>query len=158
MTRHLHLALIALPLLLIEPRASIADEPDCAPIRVILEEAQHGFRALKTQEYSTQFESWQSRQTLPGYESCWIDDVSHRFWCLNRAPSVEAAAQAAAAQVETIARCWPDAPSRQATEIGDNNVTRLIRDWALPVDRRLRLVHRMPTRGDGLGSVFLYVY
>ena len=156
----LRLAPVAAALLLLQtqPPAWATDAPDCTPIGTILEEAPRGWRALKSDDYSTQFDSWRSTQTLPGFESCWIDDVSPRFWCLNRAPSVEAAAQAAAAQVATISGCWPDAPMRQSMETGDNNVTRLIRDWGLPVDRRLRLVHRMPTRGDGLGSVFLYVY
>lgn len=145
-------------LLLAQSTALAADDPACAPIQSILEAAPRNWRALKTEEYSTQFESWQSRQTLPSYESCWIDDVSPRYWCLFRAPSIEAAGKAAAAQAESIERCWPGAPTQQTIETGDNNVTRLIQDWTLSAERRLRLVHRKPTQGPGLSSVFLYVY
>ena len=145
-------------LLFVNAAALAADDPACAPIQSILEAAPRSWRALKTEEYSTQFESWQSRQTLPSYESCWVDDVSHRYWCLFRAPSIESAGKAAAAQAETIDRCWPGVPTQQAIETGDNNVTRLIQDWTLSAERRLRLVHRKPTQGQGLSSVFLYVY
>lgn len=151
-------ALVVATVAVVAPVAGAADDPVCAPLKSVIEEAPRGWRNLKTDEYSTQFESWQSRQTLPGYESCWIDDVSHRFWCLNRAPGAEAAGKAADAQAGVIDRCWPGVPTLQSIETGDNNITRVIRDWTLPADRRLRLVHRKPTRGSGLSSVFLYVY
>lgn len=158
MSGPLRSAVLVASLALSASAADAADDAICAPLKSVVEEAPRGWRGLKTEEYSTQYESWQSRQILPGYESCWIDDVSHRFWCLNRAPSLEAAAKAAETQAGVIDRCWPGVPTLRSTETGDNNVTRLIQDWTLPVDRRLRLVHRKPTRGSGLGSVFIYVY
>jgi len=149
---------VAVGLLLARDPTFAADDPACAPILAVLEAAPGGFRALRSAEYSTKFESWQSRQTLPGFDGCWVDDITRGFWCLLQAPGVEVAGRAAAAQAAVLERCWPGVPTKQFIETGDNNVTRWIQDWALPGERRLRLVHRKPNSGPGLSAVFLYVY
>lgn len=148
-------ALLALP----GARAGAGEEhPDCAPLVAVLDQAASRFSTLAGSEYSTRFDARRATITLPGFGSCWVDDVSLAFWCMEQSQSPQAAGRSAAAQAKIVERCWPDAPTRQDIERGDDGVTRLVQDWVLRGRHRLRLVQRKPNSGPGLGSVFLYLY
>ena len=134
------------------------EHPDCAPLAAVLDQAPSRFAALAGPEYSTRFDARRAKTTLPGFDSCWVDDVTRSFWCLRQSSSPAEAGKEAAAQAERVERCWPGVPTRQDIERGDNGVTRLVQDWMVRGGTRLRLVQRKPTAGAGLGSVFLYLY
>jgi hypothetical protein len=152
------LALLAL--LALAPASAPAGEehPDCAPLAAVLDQAPARYAPLAGAEYSTRFEARRATTTIPGFDSCWVDDVTRSFWCLRQSPSPAEAGRSAAAQAEIVERCWPGVPTRQDIERGDDGVTRLVQDWIVRGRTRLRLVQRKPTSGAGLGSVFLYLY
>ncbi|MFM8678419.1 MAG: hypothetical protein ACKOGH_02205 [Alphaproteobacteria bacterium] len=153
------LVLLVAAALLPAPAPASGDRPDCAPIAAVLEQAPSRFAALAGNEYSTRFDARRATTTLPGFDSCWVDDVTRSFWCLRQSASPAEAGREAAAQAELVDRCWPGVRTRQDIERGDDNVTRLVQDWLIPDKARLRLVQRRPTTGQqGLGSVFLYVH
>lgn len=130
----------------------------CATIRSVVDAAPQSFAALATSDYATLFESWRAGVTLPGFDSCWVDDLSRAFWCLHRAPGVAEAGRFAAAMADTLDACWSGAPTRQEIETGDDGFMRLIQDWYPSPERRIRLVHRRPRSGPGLSAVFVYFY
>lgn len=138
--------------------AQSTDNALCAPLTEILTAAPREFRALRGDDYSTKFESWRAKITLDGYDACWIDDVSRSFWCLLQAPDMPSAASRAERTIADVTACHPTARQQQGSEAMDNNVTRVITEWIVESERRLRLVHRYPTKPPGLAAVFLYVY
>lgn len=153
------LALVALLVLAAGPAPAGEEGPDCAPLVAVLDHAPARYAPLAGTEYSTRFDARRATTTLPGFDSCWVDDVTRSFWCLRQSPSPAEAGRSAAAQAEIVERCWPGVPTRQDIERGDDGVTRLIQDWMVRGGTRLRLVQRKPTTGTtGLGSVFLYLY
>ncbi len=130
----------------------------CEPLSRIVATAPREFSPLKSAEYSTKFESWQSRETLPGFDSCWIDDVQHRFWCLHQAPNIDAAMRLGAQTVDSVTGCYPVVRRRSATVTMDNDLTRTTTEWTLDETRRVLVVERRPSSGRGVASVFLYLY
>ena len=156
--RRLLLALSAVLAVIDGAPAQNAENALCAPLSEILAAAPREFRPLRGDDYSTKFESWRAKITLDGYDACWIDDVSRSFWCLLQAPDMPSAASRAERTLTDVTACHPTARRQQGSEAMDNNVTRVITDWLLEGDRRLRLVHRYPTKPPGLAAVFLYVY
>ncbi|MBL8697477.1 MAG: hypothetical protein JNK67_03850 [Alphaproteobacteria bacterium] len=151
-------SLVAAVMTVAAPASGAEDAALCTSIERIVAAAPKEFRALRDSEYSTKFESWRSSLTLDGFDACWIDDVSRSFWCLLQAPDMAAAAARAERTLAGVSDCLPAARQQQLTETMDNNVTRQITDWIVDDARRLRLVHRYPTRPPGLAAVFLYVY
>jgi hypothetical protein len=147
---------LASTLWLAAPPAVGADP--CDQLRRIVESAPLKFGPLATSDYATLFESWRAGETLPGFDSCWVDDLSRAFWCLHRAPGVPEAGSVAAAMADRLDACWPGAPTRQEVETGDDGFMRLIQDWYPAPERRIRLVHRRPRSGPGLSAVFVYFY
>jgi hypothetical protein len=141
-------------------RAQAAGDPGaaCATLGDIISAAPRQFRDVASDEYVTLFESWRARITVAGFDACWIDDVTRAFWCIHRANGVAEAGRVAARQAERLDQCWPAVATHQTVETGDDGVTRLIQDWSVAEGRRIRLVHRKPSRGEGLSAVFLYVY
>lgn len=156
--RGLPAALVALAAVAAPDGAGAQDNALCAPLAEIVAAAPREFRPLRSEEYSTKFESWRARLTLDGFDACWIDDVSRSFWCLLQAPDMPTAAARAERALAEVSACHAGAPTQQVSEAMDNNVTRQITDWAIDDKRRVRLVHRYPTKPPGLASVFLYVY
>ena len=152
------LALAALLALAATGAGAGEEHADCAPLVAVLDQAPSRFAALASTEYSTRFDARRATTTLPGFDSCWVDDVTRAFWCMRQSPDAREAGRTAAAQAELLERCWPGVPTRQDIERGDDGVTRLVQDWVLRERHRLRLVQRKPTSGPGLGSVFVYVY
>ena len=130
----------------------------CTTLGEVLGAAPRQFRAVASDEYEMLFDSWRARITLPGFDTCWVDDVTRAFWCLHRANGVAEAGRTAARQAEHLDACWPAAATHQNIETGEDGVTRLIQDWIVAEGRRIRIVHRKPARGEGLSAVFLYVY
>lgn len=163
--RHRALLLVALPLVAMlaaaptgAARAQDNAAATCPALQRILDAAPRRFRDLTDKDYSTLFESWRAKETLPGLDSCWIDDITAAFWCLHRAQGDTEAVRVADAQARRIAACWPSAPTARMSETGDDGITRIIQDWRPTPERRIRLVQRKPGAGVGLGAVFLYVY
>lgn len=146
----------ALALALAASPAAGADP--CDILRRIVDAAPRSFAPLATGDYATLFESWRASETLPGFDSCWVDDLSRAFWCLHRAPGVAEAGRVAAVMADTLDACWAGAPTRQEIETGDDGFMRLIQDWFPGPERRIRLVHRRPRTGPGLSAVFVYFY
>lgn len=151
---------IALLLMLTTAPAPLAAQERalCVPLGEIIAAAPREFRVLRGEEYSTKFESWRARVTLPGFDACWIDDVSRSFWCLLQAPDMAAAGAQAERMRADVDACHAQAARGQSVEVMENNVTRAITEWSLTADRRARVVHRYPTRPPGLAAVFFYVY
>lgn len=162
-TPHRHRALLLVACLAAAAAAGAVRAQDgptaaCPALQRVLESAPQRFRDLTDKDYSTLFESWRAKETLPGFDSCWVDDITSAFWCLHRAPGDAEAARVADAQAHRIAACWSSAPTARISETGDDGITRIIQDWRPTPERRIRLVQRKPGAGAGLGAVFLYVY
>jgi hypothetical protein len=156
-------ALAALALLLAAAASPAAGTPptageDSLALRRIMDAGPQRWRDLASTEFATRFDAWRARATLTGYESCWIDDVTGAFWCLYRAPGAAEAGRLAAAQAKLLDACWPGVPTDQAIEDAGGGVTRLIQDWHVAAERRVRLVQRRAVPADGLNAVFLYLY
>lgn len=161
-SRRSRAALVALSLALASAPAigtpPAAGAEDCLALHRIMDSGPQRWRDLASTEFATRFDAWRARATLPGYESCWIDDITGAFWCLNRAPGAAEAGRIAAAQARMLDACWPGVRTDQAIEDAGGGVTRLIQDWHVAPDRRVRLVQRRAATADGLNAVFLYLY
>lgn len=109
------LALAAL--LALAPAAAPAGEEaaDCAPLVAVLDHAPARYKPLAGTEYSTRFDARRATTTLPGFNSCWVDDVTRSFWCLRQSPTPAEAGQSAAAQAALVERCWPGVPTRRTS-------------------------------------------
>lgn len=139
--------------------SSVAQEGAfCGQLTRIIEAAPREFRALKGEEYSTKFESWRARVTVSGFDSCWIDDVRHGFWCLNQAPTLDVATRLGAQIIDAVTSCHPVVRRQTLVETMDNDLTRATTEWTLEEARRIRVVERKSTSGRGIASVFFYVY
>ena len=139
-------------------RSAAGDAEFCEPLTRILAAAPREFRALKSEEYSTKFESWRARETLAGFDACWVDDVRHGFWCLHQAPNLDAAARLGSQTIAAVTGCYPIVRRQAVVDTMDNDLTRTTTEWMLDDTRRIRVVERRSTSGRGIASVFLYVY
>lgn len=155
----MRILLVAVLSLFLGNAASVAqDGAFCDQLSRIVATAPREFRPLKGEEYSTKFESWRARETIAGFDSCWIDDVRHGFWCLQQAPSLEAAARLGAQIIDAVTSCHPVVRRQETVETMDNDLTRTTTEWTLDETRRARVVERKSTSGRGIASVFFYVY
>ncbi len=135
---------------------ALAPEVDCDPLRALLVATARGARAVAGPTYDGMLAAWSARIRLPGFDSCWVDDVTGAFWCRHRPETRAAGNRFAAETADMIEGCWPDAPTGQSIERGDGGFSRWIQDWGIAGSRRLRLVHRRDAAGSG--AVFLYLY
>ena len=137
---------------------ALAPDIDCNPLHALLAATVGGARAVAGPTYDGMFAAWSARIRLPGFDSCWVDDVTGAFWCRYRPETRAAGNRFAAENADMNEGCWPDAPTGQSIERGDGDSasSRWIQDWRIGGSRRLRLVHRRDMVGPG--AVFLYLY
>ena len=149
--------LAAAALLLLAPAASAQDWALCDGLRPIFAAGPERFRALRTEEVWTSAEANRASVTLPGFDSCYVDQVPPTFWCLAR-PAERGAATALGDSVRgRLDACFPVLTRRSWDEEAEPGVRRFVSQWPLGGERRLRLIERR--RADaGPGAVFLYVY
>jgi hypothetical protein len=139
------------------PTQDAARPDSCAPLDAVFAAAPRRFRALRTQEFSTQFESYRTHNTLQGFDSCWSDDTSPTFWCLAQPERTDAAHDLTLRMIDEVSRCFPLARRQQWLERHENGIERYVTDWTISEERRARVVERRRPGGQP-GTAYIYLY
>lgn len=137
------------------PALARADDSEfCRGLAIAVAEGAHKFRALRTEQFDNMLESFETNLQLPGLEMCRVDAIVPGYYCMTRKLSQADGDRLAADLQQRVQACYPGVAATQVQD-PQSTVPRIVTEWTVGHDRRIRLVRR--TYAEHPGSVYLYV-